>query len=152
MSQLSKIRALLKRVKDPVMRERLLMVQASCCGTFVSTGKTFGCCEGKVRYWRRRFEEQGLRGLKTKTYPGRPPKISEEASVKLKEVVSRHDVKQGWTTKRVRQLIYAETGVLYSERQVIRITQSWGLSRVKPRPRYAYSKQEDREAFLKKIR
>lgn len=150
MSQISRIRELLKRVGDSVIRERLLMIQESYGDSFRFVGKTYGCSDGKVRYWRRRFEAGGRRGLQTKQYPGRPPKISKESSLKIKHIVRRHNVKQGWTTKRIRELIYAETGVQYSERQVIRITQSWGLSKIKPRPRYAYSKQEDREAFLKK--
>lgn len=150
MSQISRIRALLKRVEDSAIRERLLMIQESYGSSFRYVGKTHGCSDGKVRYWRRRFEAGGLRGLQTKQYPGRPPKIPKESSLKIRYIVRRHNVKQGWTTKQIRELIHSETGILYSERQVIRITQSWGLSKIKPRPRYAYSREEDREAFLKK--
>ena len=150
MSQISMIRASLKRVEDPVIRERLLMVQESYGEPFRSVGKAHGCSDGKVRYWKRRYETGGLRGLRTKQHPGRPPKILRESSLKLRRAVRKHDIKRGWTTKRIRELIFEETGIRYSERQVIRITQFWGLSKIKPRPRYAHSKQEDREAFLKK--
>jgi len=50
------------------------------------------------------------------------------------------------------EIIYKEAGVLYSSRQVIRISQSWGLSQIKPRPRYAYSKKDDRGEFIKKTK
>lgn len=150
MSQLSKIRTSIRQVKDPVIRERLLMVQASYNESLRDASKTFGCTHGKIDYWKKRYEKEGLKGLYTKPRSGRPPKISKGANLNLKQIVSKHDMKRGWRTKRIRQLIYEETGVRYSERQVIRITQSWGLAQIKPRPRYAYSKQEDREAFIKK--
>ena len=150
MSQLSKIKAALSRVADPVIRERLLMVQASYRKPFRIVADEFGCAHGKARYWRVRYDLHGLIGLHTKPRSGRPRRISEIESMKLRKVVRKHDPKQGWTTKRVRQLIWEETGVKYCERQVIRISQWWGLSQIKPRPMYAYSKKEDREAFLKK--
>lgn len=150
MSQLSKIRSSLKCVKDSVVRERLLMVCMSYEMSFRSVGERFGCSEGRVRFWRRRYEWEGLQGLRTRPRSGRPPKMSGEASLKVRESVSKHDVKRGWRTKRIRQVIYEETGVLYSERQVIRIAQSWGLAQITPRPRSAYARKEEREAFVKK--
>lgn len=150
MSQLSKVKAALNRVSDPVIRERLLMVQASYRKPFRTVADEFGCTHGKARYWRVRYDEYGLRGLYTKPRSGRPRKISEKELMRLRKVVRKHDPKQGWTTKKVRQLIWEETGVRYCERQVIRISQWWGLSQIKPRPMYAYSKKEDREEFLKK--
>lgn len=150
MSQLSKIKATLNRVTDPVIRERLLMVQASYRKPLRDVADEFGCTHGKARYWKVRYEEQGLRGLYTKPRSGRPRKISERESMRLRKAVRKHDPKQGWTTKKIRQLIWEETGIRYCERQVIRISQWWGLSQIKPRPMYAYSRKEDREAFLKK--
>lgn len=64
--------------------------------------------------------------------------------------VRKHDIKRGWRTSYIRSFIYEKAGVKYSVRQVIRISQSWGLSKIKPRPRYAFSRKEDREDFIKK--
>jgi len=150
MSRTGNINASIERVKDLVVRGRLLMVKDSFTESFRSVGKRHCCSDGIVRYWRRRYEREGLKGLRTRTHPGRPRKISSEAYLKLKRLVRKHDIKQGWRTKRIRELIYKETGMKYSERQVIRITHSWGLSRIKPRPRYVYSKEADRKSFLKK--
>jgi transposase len=149
-SPISKIRSSLRRVKDPVIRERLIMVQATYEGPLRDAGKKFGCVHGKVNYWKKRYEKHGVRGLYTKPRSGRPPKITQEQSMQLRRTVRKHDVKNGWKTQRIREFIYKKTGVKYSFRQTIRITQSWGLAKIKPRPRYAFSKQEDRDTFLKK--
>lgn len=151
-SQLYKIQSSLKRTKDPEIRERLLMVQTACQEPLRDAAKKFGCGHDKVNYWKKRYEKQGLRGLYTKQRSGRPPMISEEESAKLRRIVRKHNPMKGWRTQGVRELIAHEAGVTYSFRHTIRIIQSWGMSKVKPRPRYAFSKEEDRRAFLKKQR
>lgn len=150
--QLYNIRASLKRVKDPEIRERLLMVQAACQEPLRDAAKKFGCGHDKVNYWKKRYEAQGLRGLYTKQRSGRPPKISENEDAELRRVVRKHNPIKGWRTRGVRELIVQETGVSYSFRHTIRIIHSWGMVKLKPRPRYAFSKEEDRTAFLKKTR
>jgi|GEM_PF-1626478 len=142
----------LKRIRDPVIRERLLMVRAACEKPLRGVASEFGCTHGKVDFWKKRFEQFGLRGLHTRHRPGRPPKITEEESLTLKHTVSKRNMTQGWRTKHVRELIHKETGVKYTTRHTIRILYKWGLARVSPRQRYAYPKEEDRQAFLKKTR
>ena len=150
MNQVSKIRYSLKSVKDPAIRERLMMVQAAYEGPLRDAGKKFGCAHGKIDFWKRRYEEHGVVGLRTKPRSGRPAKITREQSMHLRRIVRKHDTKNGWKTHGIKELIYEQTGVKYSFRHTIRITQSWGMAKIKPRPRYAFSKQEDRNAFLKK--
>jgi transposase len=150
--ELNKIQKSLKSTKDPVIRERLLMVQASLKEPLREVAKDFTCVHGKVAYWKNRYLKHGLRGLQTKQRSGAPKKLTKEQETKLKRKVRKHDVKKGWNTKRIRKLIYEDTGIKYSVRQVQRISHSWGLSQIKPRPRYAYSKKDDREAFIKKTR
>jgi len=148
----SKINATLKRINEPLIRERMLMVRASYSEPLRDVAASYGCTHGKVDYWKKRYERLGLRGLYTKVQPGRPKKINQEQEMKMKRTVRKHNLKQGWKTTQVRQLIHEEAGVKYSVRHTIRIVQSWGLAKIKPRSRYAFSKQEDREAFLKKTR
>ena len=148
----SEINATLKRIKEPVIQNRLLMVRDAYHRPLREVAASYGCTHGKVDYWKKRYEKSGVRGLYTKKQTGRPKKISKKQEINLRRTVRRHNIKQGWQTKQVRQLIYEEAGVKYSFRQAIRITQSWGLGRIKPRPRYAFSKQEDRDQFLKKTK
>ena len=152
MSTMSNIRSALQRVKDPVIRERLLMVQAAQKLPLREAAKTFRCAHGKIDYWKKRYDAYGLKGLQTKTRPGRPKKIQTDVEKKLKRMVSKHNAKQGWRTKQVKELIVQESGVKYSFRHTIRILHSWGMAKIKPRSRYAFSKQEDRTAFLKKTK
>lgn len=147
---MSKIQATLRKVKDPIIRERLLIVQTADKKPLRAVAHDFGCTHGKVDFWKKRYNQYGLCGLYTKLRSGRPKKISEEEEQKLRCEVRKHDMKRGWTTTMVRQLIAEESGVKYSFRHTIRIIQSWGLSKIKPRPRYAFSKEKEREAFLKK--
>lgn len=148
----TKVKRNLKNVKNPIIRERLLMVKAACEKPLREAAKDFGCVHGKIDFWKKRFEQHGLRGLKTKRRQGRPPKITEEQARAVKGKVTKKDMRHGWRTTRVRELIRKETGVTYTKRHTIRILQKWGLARVTPRPRYAHSKEEDRKTFLKKTR
>ena len=142
----------LRREKDPVVRERLLMIQEVRTSSLRDVAKKFGCTHGKIDFWKKRFETGGVRALATKAKEGRPPKISREKAIALRRKVRKHNMAQGWRTKHVKELIYEDTDVKYSTRQTIRIIQSWGLSKIRPRPRYAYSKEKDRDDFLKKTR
>ena len=150
MDVIVRVDRLLPNIKDKNVRERLLMVRASYRVPLRDVAKTFGCTHGKVAFWKHRFEKQGVSGLSTKVHVGRPKKLNKEQEKSIREKVSKHDLVRGWRTKRVRELIVKESGVTYSRRQTIRILQSWGLSKIRPRPRFAFSKKEDRAAFLKK--
>jgi transposase len=150
MNKMTKARASLKHFKNPVIRERLLMVQAAMKHPLRDVAKNHGCTHGKVDFWKKRYEQYGVSGLSTQPRSGRPPKITHLQAQKIKRQVRKHNVKKGWRTKHVRELIVKEAGVKYSFRHTIRIIQSWGLSKIKPRPRYAFSKQDDRDEFIKK--
>jgi transposase len=151
-SVLSDIKRCLKTPRDPAVRERLLMVQAALEKPLRKAAEEFGCTHGKVDFWKKRFEEQGVRGLKTKEHPGRPRKISEEEERVIKKTVTKKNLTNGWRTVHVRELISKKTDVEYTIRHTIRILQRWGLARITPRMRYAHSKQSERNAFLKKTR
>ena len=152
MNKQNQINAVIKRVNEPLIRERLFMIRASYSEPLRDVAKKYGCTHGKVDFWKKRYEADGLRGLYTKSRSGRPPKIAKNQSVEIRRIVRKHNIKHGWRTQQVRKVIVERTGVTYSFRHVIRIIQSWGLAKIKPRPRYAFSKQEDRDAFLKKTR
>ena len=152
MSVLSSVKRCLKMVKEPVVRERLLMVQTACELPLRDAASKFGCTHGKVDFWKKRFKEHGVRGLQTKPRPGRPRKISEEEELTIKQEVEKKNMVRGWRTIHVRELIEKTAQVEYSTRHTIRILQRWGLNRITPRMRYAHSKESARKAFLKKTR
>lgn len=59
-----------------------------------------------------------MEGLKTRKQSGRPPKIPREKMEKIRQIL---DGGEWWTANTVRELIYEEGEVLYSERQVHRL-------------------------------
>ena len=147
-----RINATLKRVTNPVIRERLMMVKASYKMPLRDVAREFACVHGKVAYWKNRYKKQGLNGLYTKERSGRPSKLKPAQAAKIRRKVRRHNIKQGWTTKHVKEYIKKMGGVTYTERHILRLSHKWGLAQIKPRKRSAYSKKEDRESFLKKTR
>jgi transposase len=151
-SEITKIKKTLSTVKDPIVRERLLMVKDSYSESLRDVARRFGYAHGKIAYWKKRYEMDGLRGLYTKSRSGRPKKLNPQQEKKIKRRIKKHNPKQGWRTTHIRSVILEESGIKYSYRQVLRITQSWGLSQITPRPRSAYSKKEDREEFIKKTK
>lgn len=76
LSVLSNVKHCLKTVENPVVRERLLMVQATCEMPLREAAGKFGCTHGKVDFWKKRFRDFGVHGLRTKPKAGRPRKIS----------------------------------------------------------------------------
>ena len=108
MSELSQIKSSLQKVRNPVIRERLLMVQAALELPLREAAEEFGCTHAKVDFWKQRYEEYGLRGLSTKTRSGRPPKITKEQTIKIRRVVRKHNIEHGWRTREVKELIAKE--------------------------------------------
>ena len=140
----------LNETKDPVIKNRLLMVKTSLKKPLREVASDFNCVHGTVAYWKKRYLKYGINGMSMKQRSGRPKKITREQEMKIRKKVMKYNNKQGWRTTHIRTLIKEDTGIIYSERHVIRIAQSWGLSQKKPRTRYIYSKKEDRDLFIKK--
>ena len=102
-SIIQKINATLKRVNDPVIRERLLMVKASHKMPLRDVVRDFSCTHGKAAYWKNMYSKQGLKGLYTKERSGRPSKLKPEQTAIIRRRVRKHNIKQGWTTKHIRE-------------------------------------------------
>lgn len=149
MSKQKRIKRELKKVKNPEIKERLLMVQSWYHGTpFREIAKVHACSFNKVKFWKDRYESEGVKGMSTKPRSGHPRSISEKRYQSIKREVATKN--QGWETKQIREFIKKKSGVLYSERHVIRLAHHWGLSLRVPRPIYAHTDEREREQFLKK--
>jgi transposase len=98
--------------------------------------------------WIRRFEEEGIDGLRTRERSGRPPKVERRVMTKIGREVTTNQ--SGWTVKEVRELVREEAGVTYSERHILRLLHRWGARTVVPEKRMAHKASlEDRLAFKK---
>jgi len=98
--------------------------------------------------WLRRFQEEGLEGLKTRRRSGRPPKIPWRIMVRVKRRLTRHP--QGWRVSEVHEIIRKESSVTLSIRQVYRILHKWGFRPVVPERRFLRkASPKERRAFKK---
>lgn len=149
--KLSKINQSLKRIKNSDIRERLLIIKGYYQGQTVRiTAKHHQCSPGKVAYWKKRYDAQGLKGLQTKSKSGRPPKLNlDQAKEIKKEIIKQTSDQGGWQTEQIKEYIQKKANITYSLRHIVRIAQNWGLSKITPRPQYAYAKKKDKEIFLK---
>lgn len=149
--KLSKINLALKSIKDPTIREKLLMIKEYYQVKSLRTvAEKHQCSHMKVRYWLKRYQKEEESGLKVKDRPGAPSKLAKDKAREIrKQIISQISTKGGWQTKQIREYIKEESGIVYSIRHVIRIAQNWGLSKITPRPQYLYAKKRDKQVFLK---
>jgi len=76
-----------KKCKSHAFRTRCRMVLLkSEKRTSTEVADFLGCCEVVVNNWLRRYEEEGVEGLKTRTGRGRPPILSQQNAEHLKKV------------------------------------------------------------------
>ncbi len=60
-------------------------------------------------YWLKRYDKEGIEGLKTRQKSGRPPEMSEEVVYQIKKELKESS--NGWTTKQVEELIVKKSGL-----------------------------------------
>lgn len=98
--------------------------------------------------WIRRFEEEGLGGLKTRGRSGRPPRIEHRAMARIRRKIVSNE--SGWTVREVRELIRRDAKVTYTERHIYRLLHAWGTRAVVPEKRLLHKASlEERLAFKK---
>src|SRR5215207_8395748 len=92
-----------------------------------------GVTEGAVSQWMKRAREGGTEGLKKRTPPGAPPRLSEHQRAQLPKLLARGAKAYGfrgevWTCERVAEVIREEFGVVYHPAHVSRVVRELGLS------------------------
>lgn len=137
-----------KKEKDPDIRERILIVIDLKRGESTrKVAKRFGCSQGKIIYWNKRFNKEGLYGLKTRPIAGKPRKLSDKDIQEIKETLEKNPY--GWSSKSVREMIYKGYGIMYGCRHVVRLLHRWGFDLIKPRKRHVAKDDKEVEAFKK---
>src|SRR5215207_683969 len=111
--------------------------------------RALGVTEGAVSQWMKRRREGGVEGLRKRTSPGAPPRLSEEQREQLKGLVAQGTPVHGfrgevWTCERVAEVIRKEFGISYHPAHVSRLVRAVGLSLQKPMRR---ADQRDEEAI-----
>ena len=133
---------------DGLVRERLLMVIWIKDGvSSYEIGNRLRCPHSKVLYWKYRFDEEGISGLKTRPRSGKPSKLTKDEKKHIKHILGERN---WWKTKWVSDLVYKETGVVYSQRHVVRLLHAWGFEKIRPRKEHAEADERERKEFSKK--
>ena len=80
--------------------------------------------------WLKRYDKEGIEGLKDRTKSVRSPEMSKEISFSIKKELKESN--QGWTTKQVEELIIKKSGIKYHYTHIYRILRKWGFKQKVP--------------------
>jgi len=100
--------------------------------------------------WLKRYDEEGIEGLRDRPKSGRPTELPEEIEYEIKTILREGN--QGWTTKQVEELIIKETGIKYHYTHIYRILRRWGFKQKVPRKVHinTASSAEEKDEFKKR--
>jgi putative transposase len=101
--------------------------------------------------WLKRYDIDGLNGLKDRPRNGRPPEVPEKKLLKIRRELSEKS--SGWQAKEIMDIIHKRTGVRYHEVHVYRILHKWGFSSKVPQKRFVKApSKEEKEQFKKELK
>jgi transposase len=109
-----------KRESDANVRERILLIRRimSDDQDIRVVSKELHMSIAWAYKWLRRFDKDGLEGLKNKPRSGRPPDVSQEKLSKIRTELSENP--SGWKAKEIMNIIHRRTDVRYHEVHVYR--------------------------------
>ena len=137
---------------DAKTKERMLLVLNVVYRGMVSAHVARDLHRSKAWAWEwlKRYDKEGINGLKTRPKSGRPSKLSEEIDYRIKKELKESN--QVWTTKQVEELIIKKSGIKYHYIHIYRILRKWGFKQKVPRKVHVNTaSREEREAFKKRL-
>jgi transposase len=145
---------LYKREHNLKVRERLLLILKVKVDGKVPAHVAQELHRSKpwASYWLDRYNEEGTKGLKDKPKCGRLPEIPSEISLRIRKKLTESN-RQGWSTKRVNDMIVQESGIQYHYTHVYRLLHKWGFKQKVPRKVHVNTASEgEKEQFEKEHR
>lgn len=120
----------------------------------VEVARMIGVDRRSVRRWKASFRHGGIKSLKAKTAPGRPPKLHNKQKQQLARALMKGAKAAGfstdlWTCPRVMQLIRKKFGVPYHVDHIGRLLRSLGFSPQKPQRRAAERDEKEIQRWIK---
>jgi transposase len=101
--------------------------------------------------WLKRYDIDGIEGLRDRHRSGRPPDVSEEKILGIRTELSANP--SGWKAKEVMEIIYKRTGIRYHEVHVYRLLHKWGFSPKVPIKRFvSAASKEEKNIFRKRLK
>ena len=125
-----------RKESNPDVRERIFLVRRVVDDKqhIVNVAKELHRCRAWAYKWYRRYNEDGLQGLKDKAKTGRPPTVPKDVMVKIRKELA--DSNTGWDFRQVMDLIYKKSGVRYHEVHIYRLLHKWGFKSKVPQKRF----------------
>lgn len=129
----------------------LLVAQGMSCR---QVSELLGDAPRTVAYWVRRFERDGLSGLREEERPGRPRRLSQEQLVDIDAALRRPPTDFGlmgniWDGKTLSAYIKSQWGVSLGTRQCQRLFRQLGFRLRKPRPKIANANTDEQDRVKK---
>jgi putative transposase len=141
-----------KHESDANVRERILLVRR-----IISDGQDIVMVSKEELHrsrawaykWLKRFDKEGLEGLKDRPKSGRPAGVPKEMLSTIRRDLSESP--SGWKAKEIMDIIYKRTGVRYNEVHVYRLLHEWGFKPKVPQRRFVnIASKEEKEQFKKR--
>jgi putative transposase len=148
----SKLDKIYRQESNPDVRERIFLVRRIVEDKqhIVNVAKELHRCRAWAYKWYKKYNDEGLQGLKDKTRSGRPPDVPKDVMVKIrrKELAESNT---GWDFRQVMDLIYRKTGVRYHEVHIYRLLHKWGFKPKVPQKRFVNTtaSKKDKRKFKK---
>jgi transposase len=149
-SKLSKLDVAYNRENDADVKERIQLVRRieQDKQHIEDIAKELHRCRAWAYKWYKRYNENGLDGLKDKERSGRPPDVPKDVMLQIRQELA--DSSTGWDFRQVLDLIYKKTGVRYHEVHIYRLLHKWGFKSKVPQKRFVNTvSKEDKKKFKK---
>lgn len=147
------LRALARRERDGRVCARLHALAHALDGrSRGEAARLAGMDRQTLSDWVRRYNEQGVAGLRDRPKPGRPCGLGEGEQAALKALVLKgpdpaRDGLSAWRIRDLCDLAAARFGRRYSETGMLRLVKGLDLSRQKPRPAHPGASRAEQERF-----
>jgi transposase len=149
------LRRAAKRCRDAAASRRMLALALALEGhSREAAARHAGMDRQTLRDWVRRYNAEGLAGLRDRPRSGRKPRLTPEQRAELASVVERgpdpdRDGVVRWRRVDLKALIETRFGVELHERSVGKLLRRLGFTRLSARPKHPLSDPAAQEAFKK---
>lgn len=135
---------------DVKTKERMLLVLNVLYQGMVAAhvARDLHRCKAWASNWLKRYDEEGIGGLRDRPKSGRHSQISEQTEYKIKTMLRESN--QGWTTKQVEDLIIKMSGKHYHHIHIYRILRKWGFRQKVPRKVHVNTATKEEKNDFKK--
>ncbi len=143
------------RVASPAQARRMLAIALVMEGSERTTAaRSCGMDRQTLRDWVHRYNAEGIAGLANRPRTGRPPRLTAEQFEALVEIVEAGpdvavDGVVRWRCVDLKGVVADRFAVALSERQIGRILNRQGYTRLKPRPQHPQADEAAQAAFKK---